>query len=81
VSIFKYAAPSTFYPLAGKLTPWFAVIAIVLGITGLYLGLIKAPVDFQQGQVYRVIFIHVPTAWMAMFIYLVMAAYAVMALT
>jgi heme exporter protein C len=81
VSIFKYASPSTFYPLAGKFIPWFAAIAVILGLIGLYLGLIKAPVDFQQGQVYRVIFIHVPAAWMAMFIYLVMAAYAVMALT
>ncbi len=80
MSIFKYASPTTFYPLAGKLVPWFAALAVILGATGLYLGLIKAPVDFQQGQVYRVIFIHVPAAWMAMVIYLVMAGYAVMAL-
>ncbi len=81
MSIFKYASPSTFYPLAGKIAPWFAVIAAMLGAVGLYLGLFRAPVDFQQGEVYRVIFIHVPAAWMAMLIYLVMAAYGVMALT
>ena len=81
MSIFKYASPSTFYPLAGKIAPWFAVIAVILGAVGLYLGLFSAPVDFQQGEVYRIIFIHVPTAWMAMLIYMVMAAYGVMALT
>jgi heme exporter protein C len=81
VSIFKYASPSTFYPLAGKMAPWFAVIAAMLGAAGLYLGLFRAPVDFQQGEVYRIIFIHVPTAWMAMLIYVIMAIYGVMALT
>ncbi len=81
MNFYKYAAPVTFYPLAGKLIPWFAALAAVLGVIGLYLGLVKAPVDFQQGEVYRIIFIHVPTAWMAMFIYLVMAVYGVLALT
>jgi heme exporter protein C len=81
LSLFKYASPVTFYPVAGKLVPAFAAIAVVLTIIGIYLGLFKAPVDFQQGEVYRIIFIHVPTAWMAMFIYLVMAVYAILALT
>jgi heme exporter protein C len=81
LSIFKYASPVTFYPLAGKLIPFFVALAIPLGLIGLYLGLVKAPVDFQQGDVYRIIFIHVPTAWMAMFIYLLMAVYGVLALT
>ena len=80
MSLFKYSAPSTFYPLAGKLVPWFGTLAFVLAVIGLYLGLFVAPEDFQQGEVYRIIFIHVPTAWMAMFIYLVMAGYAVLAL-
>jgi len=80
MSLFKYSAPSTFYPLAGKLVPWFGTLAFVLAVIGLYLGLFVAPEDFQQGEVYRIIFIHVPTAWMAMLIYLVMAGYAVMAL-
>ncbi len=80
MSLFKYSAPSTFYPLAGRLVPWFGTLAFVLAVIGLYLGLFVAPEDFQQGEVYRIIFIHVPTAWMAMFIYLVMAGYAVLAL-
>lgn len=81
MNVYKYASPVTFYPLAGKLIPYFAVIAAALGIAGLYLGLFLAPVDFQQGEVYRIIFIHVPASWMAMVIYLVMAAYGVLALS
>ncbi len=80
MSLFKYAAPSSFYPLAGKLVPWFGTLAFLLTVAGLYLGLFVAPEDFQQGEVYRIIFIHVPAAWMAMFIYLVMAMYAILAL-
>ena len=81
MSLFKYSSPTVFYPLAGKLVPWFAVLAAIFGVIGLYIGLFVAPEDFQQGEVYRIIFIHVPAAWMAMVIYLVMAMYGVMALT
>lgn len=80
MSLFKYSAPSSFYPLAGRLVPWFGTLAFLLCVAGLYIGLFVAPEDFQQGEVYRIIFIHVPAAWMAMFIYLVMAFYAVLAL-
>jgi heme exporter protein C len=80
MALFKYASPAAFYPLAGKLVPWFGALAFALAAAGLYIGLFVAPEDFQQGEVYRIIFIHVPTAWMAMFIYLVMAMYAVLAL-
>ncbi len=77
---FRFAAPQTFYPLAGRLLPWFATAAVLLCAAGLYMGFAIAPTDFQQGEVYRIIFIHVPAAWMAMFIYLVMAGYAVLTL-
>ena len=73
INIWKYASPQTFYPVAGKLAPWFLALAAVLAIAGLYLGLLVAPTDFQQGNAYRIIFIHVAAAWMSMFIYLVMA--------
>lgn len=73
---FKYASPQTFYPLAGKLAPLFWVAALVLSAVGLYIGFFLAPTDFQQGESYRIIFIHVPAAWMSMFIYLVMAVWA-----
>ncbi len=80
MSVFKYSSPVAFYPLAGKLAPWFAAPALLLGVVGLYFGLVLAPVDFQQGEIYRILFIHIPTAWMGMFIYLVMAGYALLAL-
>jgi len=73
---FKYASPVTFYPVAGKLIPWFALAAAILTVAGLYLSFFVAPTDFQQGESYRIIFIHVPAAWMSMFIYIVMACWA-----
>jgi heme exporter protein C len=77
---FRYASPATFYPVAGRMIPWFAWIAAVLAAIGLYIGLSIAPTDFQQGEAYRIIFIHVPSAWMSMFIYLVMAFWGALAL-
>ncbi|MBP8062149.1 MAG: heme ABC transporter permease, partial [Polaromonas sp.] len=70
---FAFAAPQRFYPLAGRLLPWFAVAAALLGVAGLYIGLVLAPTDAQQGEAYRIIFVHVPAAWMSMVIYLAMA--------
>ena len=76
----RYASPSTFYPLAGWLAPTFAVLAAALAAVGLYIGFFVAPTDFQQGEGYRIIFIHVPAAWMSMFIYLVMAFWSAVGL-
>ena len=76
INWFAYAAPQRFYPLAGKLVPWFAVVGTLLAILGMYLGLWLAPTDAQQGQAYRIIFVHVPTAWMSMVIYVAMAFWA-----
>ncbi len=76
MSWFKYSSPATFFPLAGRLVPWFAGLAAVLAAAGLYVGFFIAPTDFQQGESYRIIFIHVPAAWMAMFVYLVMAGWS-----
>jgi heme exporter protein C len=72
----KYSSPQTFYPLAGRLAPVFWTLAVLLCAVGLALGLLVAPTDFQQGDSYRIIYIHVPAAWMSMFIYLVMAVWA-----
>ena len=80
VNWFKYAAPQRFYGLAGRVIPWCGALALVLTGIGLYLGLFLAPVDAQQGDVYRIIFIHVPSAWMSMVIYVVMAFWAAMGL-
>jgi heme exporter protein C len=80
INWFKYSSPASFYPLAGTLAPWFAVAAAVLAAIGLWIGLVVAPTDATQGDAYRIIFIHVPTAWMAMFLYLVMAFWSALAL-
>jgi heme exporter protein C len=73
---FRFASPAAFYPLAGKLVPWFTAIAAILAATGLYLGMLRAPTDATQGDSYRIIFIHVPAAWMSMLLYVVMAFWA-----
>ena len=80
INWFKYAAPQTFYDLAGKLIPWFAVGALLLGIAGLSVGLLIAPSDAQQGDAYRIIFVHVPAAWMSMLLYLLVAFWAAIGL-
>ena len=77
---FLFSSPATFYPLAGRLVPWFAGAAAVLAAIGVYVGLIVAPSDFQQGDAYRIIFLHVPAAWMSMFLYVVMAFWSALAL-
>jgi heme exporter protein C len=74
--LFRFAAPQAFFPLAGKLIPWFSVLAGVLTLAGLYVAFFVAPTDHQQGEAYRIIFIHVPAAWMSMFLYVVMAGWA-----
>ncbi len=76
MSFWKFSSPQTFYPVAKKLSVIFFVLATALTIWGLYIGFFVAPTDFQQGESYRIIFIHVPAAWMSMFIYLVMAFWA-----
>lgn len=80
INWFKFASPSTFYPLTGKLIPWFVSLALAFGAAGLWLGLFIAPTDFQQGEGYRIIFVHVPASWMSMFIYLVMAFWSAIGL-
>ena len=79
-NLYFYAAPVTFYPMAGRLVPWFAWAAAILAVIGLGVGLRVAPADATQGDAYRIIFIHVPAAWMSMFIYLVMALWSALAL-
>ena len=61
---------------AQRLWPWLAVLALALTVAGLWVGFFVAPTDHQQGEVYRIIFLHVPAAWMSMFIYVVAAVHA-----
>lgn len=74
--LFTFAAPSRFYALAGALLPWLWASALLLAAAGLYVGFFVAPTDAQQGESYRIIFIHVPAAWMSMVVYVAMAGWA-----
>jgi len=69
----KLGSPPHFYRIAGKWIPWLGWIFLLLLAAGLYGGLVEAPPDYQQGESYRIIFVHVPSAWMSLFIYVVMA--------
>jgi heme exporter protein C len=75
-NLFTYAAPSRFYALASRLTPWLYAVAAGLSVVGLYIGFFVAPTDATQGEAYRIIFVHVPAAWMSMLLYLAMAFWA-----
>ena len=76
----QLASPPVFYRWAGRVWPWMAVLAVLLAVAGLWLGFVVAPTDHQQGEVYRIIFLHVPAAWMSMFIYLMAALHAALGL-
>jgi heme exporter protein C len=80
INWFKYAAPQRFYALSGTLIPYCVAIAVIATIIGLTIGLLIAPSDHQQGESYRIIFIHVPAAWMSMIIYLAVAFWAAIGL-
>ncbi len=74
---FTYAAPVRFYALTGRLLPWLWATAALLAAWGLFQGFFVAPTDATQGEAYRIIFIHVPAAWLSMLLYLAMAFWAV----
>lgn len=80
-NFYHNSSPQAFYPTAGLLIPWFGWLAALLVVYGLYVSFAIAPTDFQQGEAYRIIFVHVPAAWMSMVIYLAMAFWAGLGLT
>jgi len=69
----KYASPPYFHAFARHLSPWLFGASAVLFVVGLVGGLVLAPADYQQGDSFRIIYIHVPSAWLSMFVYMVMA--------
>ena len=76
----KTASPPYFYNLAGKMLPWLSACFLILLCWGLYDGLFLAPPDYQQGDSFRIIYIHVPGAWMSLFVYIMMALAGAIAL-
>jgi heme exporter protein C len=76
----RLASPPHIYRVAGSLTPWFAWPAGVLIVGALYAGLFLAPPDYQQGEGFRMIYVHAPSAWLSVMIYGVMATAAAVGL-
>ena len=76
----RLGSPPYVYGLAVRLTPWFAWPAALLIVAGLYSGLVLAPPDYQQGDGFRIIYVHVPSAWMSLMVYVTMAVSAAVGL-
>lgn len=68
-----YANPTRFVAVAKKVTPWLLGATVALLLAGVYLALFVAPPDYQQGEAARIIYVHVPAAWMSLFVYACMA--------
>lgn len=71
--LYRLSSLKYYYEWSGKWVPWLLGSTAVLMFVGLYWGLVVAPSDYQQGESYRIIYVHVPSAWMSMFVYVVMA--------
>jgi heme exporter protein C len=67
------ANPTHFLSLVDRVVPWLSALVVILLATGLYLAFFVAPPDYQQGETVRIMFVHVPAAWLAMFAYTVIA--------
>ena len=81
---FHFSAPSTFYGLAGRMTPWFLALALITGLISLYWGFFETPDRLggsnPQKEYYRIIFVHVGSAWMSMWLYVVVAGWSALGL-
>lgn len=77
---YKLASPPHFYRIAGLLQPWFSFIAIALLVAGAFGGLVLAPADYLQGEGFRIIYVHVPAAWLSLMSYTMMAVAAAIGL-
>lgn len=76
----QLGSPPYFYRISGALLPWLSLICLLFVAAGLWGGLVEAPADYQQGDSFRIIYVHVPSAWMSLFIYVVMAVCAAISL-
>ena len=76
----RFANPNRFMRIAGAVLPWSAGATVLLLLAGLYFGLFASPPDYQQGETVRIMYVHVPAAWMALFVYTCMAVASATAL-
>jgi heme exporter protein C len=70
----KLANPTRFMALSARLLPWASALAAVLIAAGLYMAFFQAPPDYQQGHTAKIMYVHVPAAWLSMFVYALIAA-------
>jgi len=76
----RFANPTRFLRIAAALQPWCVGLSLACLAGGLYLGLLRSPADYQQGDTVRIMYVHVPSAWMALFVYANMAIASAVAL-
>ena len=76
----RFANPNRFMRIAGAILPWSAAATALLLVAGLYFALFASPPDYQQGETVRIMYVHVPAAWMALFVYTCMAVASATAL-
>ncbi len=80
IDLHKYANPARFLRLTSAIFPWVVALSVLLLGTGLYFSLFVSPEDYQQGDTVRIMFVHVPAAWMGMSVYTMMAVSAAVGL-
>lgn len=78
---YKYGIPSRYYALSRYITVYSGIFGFIILATGLYSGIFLAPADYQQGDVFRLMYVHVPCAWLSMMIYSMMAVSSIIYLT
>ena len=76
----NFSDPQWFYETSRPIVIGCYIVAFVLAVIGIYMGFFVTPIDYRQGNSYRIIFIHIPCAWMSLFTYLMMAFYTIWAL-
>lgn len=72
-NLHRFANPNRFLRLSGAVLPWLSVLTAALFALGIYYALFASPADFQQGETVRIMYVHVPSAWLSMFCYSVLA--------
>jgi len=76
----RFANPTRFLKIATAIQPWVMAVTVILTAVGLYMALISSPADYQQGESVRIMYVHVPAAWMGMFCYAALAIASAVAL-